>query len=57
MPIPDVEFKFDVNTSEVSEIMERMYKAGYTMPVDELNKLTGLKWEKIEGQAPEVIGE
>lgn len=57
MPIPDVEFKFDVNTSEVSEIMERMYKAGYTMPVEELNKLTGLKWEKIEGQAPEVIGE
>ena len=56
-PIPDVEFKFDVSTKEVSEIMKDMYSAGYTMPVDELNKLTGMKWEKIEGQAPEIVGE
>jgi hypothetical protein len=37
--------------------MKDMYTAGYTMPVEELNKLTGLKWEKVEGQAPEVVGE
>ncbi len=57
MPIPDVEFKFDVSTKEVSEIMKDMYSAGYTMPVEELNKLTGLKWEKVEGQQPQVVGE
>ena len=57
MPVPDVEFKFDMSLNEVSENMERMYRAGWTMPVEELNKLTGYKWERIEGQAPEVVGE
>lgn len=57
MPIPDVEFKFDMDTGAIATVMKDMYTAGYTMPVEELNKLTGLKWEKVEGQAPEVVGE
>jgi len=56
-PIPDVEFKFDMDTGAVATVMKDMYDAGFTMPVEELNKLTGLKWEKVEGQAPEVVGE
>jgi len=57
MPIPDVELKLDMDTGAIATVMKDMYTAGYTMPVEELNKLTGLKWEKVEGQAPEVIGE
>jgi phage gp29-like protein len=57
MPIPDVEFKFDMGMNEISENMERMKRAGWELPVEELNKLTGLKWVKSEGQSPEVLGE
>lgn len=48
MPIPDVEFKFEMDTGTIASVMKDMKDAGFTMPVDELNKLTGLKWEKLE---------
>jgi phage gp29-like protein len=56
-PIPDVEFKFDMDTGAIATVMKDMWTAGFTMPVEELNKITGLKWEKVEGQAPEVVEE